>query len=150
MIHLPDRHPKLIKQKRHRPACGCADSLAVANRLPGARFGCNVEDVVGSFGGKIVTCIPYAALAFLLTTTLALGARAALPGNSEEGKRLHDANCTGCHDTRVYARKDRSVHSLDGLKQQLENCSHMAGKQFSVIEMQNLTKYLNDTFYQFR
>jgi hypothetical protein len=24
---------------------------------------------------------------------------AALPGDSAEGKRLHDANCMGCHDT---------------------------------------------------
>jgi mono/diheme cytochrome c family protein len=94
--------------------------------------------------------IPYAASTLFLAIALAPGARAALPGNSAEGKRLHDANCTGCHDTRLYTRKDRSVRSLDGLKQQLENCSHMAGKQFSTIETQNLIKYLNDTFYQFR
>jgi CxxC motif-containing protein (DUF1111 family) len=94
--------------------------------------------------------IPHAALALLLAIALAPGARAALPGNGAEGKRLHDANCTGCHDTRVYTRKDRSVRSLDGLKQQLDNCSHMAGKQFSTIETQNLLKYLNDSFYQFR
>ena len=53
---------------------------------------------------------------------------AALPGDVAEGKRLHDANCTDCHDTAVYARKDRMVRSLDGLKQQFENCSHMAKK----------------------
>ena len=92
-----------------------------------------------------------ASLFFLaVAMTLPGGAHAALPGNSAEGKRLHDANCTGCHDTGVYTRKDRSVRSLDGLKRQLESCTHMAGKQFSVIETQNLVKYLNDTFYQFR
>ena len=89
-------------------------------------------------------------LAFWLSIALAPGARAALEGNSAEGKRLHDASCTGCHDTQVYTRKERSVRSFDGLKQQLQNCSHMAGKQFSPIETQNLLKYLNDTFYQFR
>lgn len=94
--------------------------------------------------------IAQAASALFLAIALAPGAHAALPGNSAEGKRLHDANCTGCHGARVYTRNDRSVRSLDGLKQQLENCSHMAGKQFSVIETQNLIKYLNDTFYQFR
>jgi len=93
--------------------------------------------------------VPYAASALVLAIALAPGARAALPGNSAEGKRLHDANCTGCHNTEVYTRKDRSVSSLDGLKQQLESCSHMAGKRFSAIESQNLIKYLNDTFYQF-
>ncbi len=94
--------------------------------------------------------IPYAASALFLAIAVAPGARAALPGNSTEGKRLHDANCTNCHDTRVYTREDRSVRSLEALKQQLENCSHMAGKRFSTIETQNLLKYLNDTFYQFR
>jgi hypothetical protein len=94
--------------------------------------------------------VPYAASALVLAIALAPGARAALPGNGAEGKRLHDANCTGCHNTEVYTRKDRSVRSLDGLKQQLESCSHMAGKRFSAIESQNLIKYLNDTFYQFQ
>jgi hypothetical protein len=101
-------------------------------------------------GPKIVKCILHGASALLLALALTPGGRAALPGNSDEGKRLHDANCTGCHDTHVYTRKDRSVRSLDGLKQQLNNCAHMAGKQFSVVDTQNLIKYLNDTFYQFR
>lgn len=94
--------------------------------------------------------IAYSASALCLAIALATGARAASQGNSAEGKRLHDANCTGCHDTRVYTRNERSVRSLDGLKQQLENCSHMAGKQFSAIETRNLITYLNETFYQFR
>ena len=41
---------------------------------------------------------------------------AELPGDSAEGKRLHDANCMGCHDTGIYTRKDRLVQSLDALK----------------------------------
>ena len=32
---------------------------------------------------------------------------AELPGDSADGKRLHDANCMGCHDTGVYTRKDQ-------------------------------------------
>ena len=75
---------------------------------------------------------------------------AALPGDSADGKRLHDANCMGCHDTSIYTRKDRLIHSLDALKEQLGDCSHMAKKEFSAIEAQKITKYLNDQFYQFR
>jgi hypothetical protein len=77
-------------------------------------------------------------------------AHAALPGDSADGKRLHDAKCMGCHDTGIYTRKDRIVRSLDALKQQFESCSHMAGKEFSAVETQNIIKYLNDQFYQFR
>ena len=49
---------------------------------------------------------------------------AALPGDSAEGKRLHDANCMGCHDTGIYTRKDRLVGSLDALQKRLDDCSH--------------------------
>ena len=73
-----------------------------------------------------------------------------MPGDSADGSFLHDANCLGCHDTGIYTRKDRRIRSLDALKGQLANCSHMANQQFSAIEMQNIIKYLNDQFYQFR
>jgi hypothetical protein len=69
-----------------------------------------------------------------------------LPGDSTDGKRLHDAS----HDTGIYIRKDRLIQSLDALKEQLASCSHMAKKEFSASETQNLIKYLNDQFYQFR
>ena len=75
---------------------------------------------------------------------------ASLPGDSADGKSLHDASCMGCHDTGIYSRTDRVVQSLDALKAQLAGCSHMAQKQFSATETQNLIKYLNDHFYHFR
>jgi len=91
--------------------------------------------------------ILFVSLMILLMPT---SAYAELPGDSVDGKRLHDANCMGCHDTGIYTRKDRLVRSLDALKEQLGGCSHMAKKEFSVTETQNIIKYLNDQFYQFR
>ena len=90
------------------------------------------------------------ALALIVATILLMPSAYAtsLPGNSAEGKRLYDANCMGCHDTSVFARKDRLVQSLDALKKRLGDCSHMAKKEF-VSETQNIIKYLNDQFYQF-
>jgi len=76
--------------------------------------------------------------------------RQRLPGDSANGKRLYDANCTGCHDTSVLSRSDRFVQSLDALKEQLGSCSHMANAEFSTSEMQDLLKYLNEEFYNFR
>jgi mono/diheme cytochrome c family protein len=75
---------------------------------------------------------------------------AALLGDAAEGKRLHDANCMGCHNTDIYARKERLVHSLDALEKQLVGCTHMAKADLSTNEMQDLLKYLNDQFYRFR
>ncbi len=89
---------------------------------------------------------PLGALVLLCVMT---SARAALPGDSADGKRLHDAHCTQCHDTGVYTRKDPLVLSLDALKQQLQDCSHMAKAQFSPAQMQNVVKFLNDQFYHF-
>ena len=57
------------------------------------------------------------------------GAYAAeLPGDSADGKRLHDANCMGFQNTGIYTRKDRFIQSLDALKTRLGDCSHMAKK----------------------
>jgi mono/diheme cytochrome c family protein len=78
------------------------------------------------------------------------GAYAALPGDSADGQRLHEANCMGCHNTSVYTRQNRQVRSLDALKQQLEGCGHVANKEFSAAETQNIIKYLNERFYHFQ
>jgi hypothetical protein len=72
-----------------------------------------------------------------------------LLGDSANGKRLYDGNCMGCHDTSVLTRKNRVVQSLDALEEQLPSCTHMAKKEFSENETQDLLNYLNDQFYHF-
>ena len=81
---------------------------------------------------------------------LAVSAHAAVPGDGAEGKRLHDANCVSCHAVSFYTRQDHKARSLDGLKKQVENCTHMAQKEFSPAERQDIVKYLNDQFYRFQ
>jgi mono/diheme cytochrome c family protein len=93
---------------------------------------------------KIIWC------ASLLILLMASAYAAALPGDSGEGKRLFQANCTACHGTDIFTRKDRLVQSLDSLKQQVASCTHAAKKEFSASETQDLLKYLNDQFYHFR
>jgi len=39
---------------------------------------------------------------------------------------------------------------LDALKQQVEVCTHMAQKEFSSVDKQNIVKCLNDRFYRFQ
>lgn len=88
-------------------------------------------------------------LCLLLLVLLTPGVRAALPGDSAAGKRLHDANCAGCHGTEVYTRTSRLVRSLPALKQQLESCIHMTKKSFPATQTQNILKFLNDRYYHF-
>jgi cytochrome c5 len=92
---------------------------------------------------KYVLCVS-------LVILLMPSAHAALPGDSANGKRLHDANCTGCHDSSVYSRKDRAIRSLDALKHQVQGCGHMAKKEFSTTELQDIVKYLDEKFYRFQ
>ena len=91
-----------------------------------------------------------AGLLFSLGFSLLHGtANAALPGDSAEGQRLHASNCTGCHDSHVYTRQDRHVGSVDALKQQIENCTHLTKKDFSAAQKASLVKFLNERFYHF-
>jgi len=80
---------------------------------------------------------------------LASAVIAALPGSSAEGKRLLEANCFGCHDASVYMRSNRSVRSLDALKQQLDTCGHASANQLSAADKDNIIRYLNDQYYRF-
>lgn len=89
-------------------------------------------------------------MACLALATLAATAQAAPAGNVAAGERLHVANCTSCHDTGIYTRKDRRVGSLDALNAQFQSCSHMTKKEFTPTEVRDLTKFLNDRFYHFK
>jgi hypothetical protein len=91
--------------------------------------------------------IVFASLSILLMPS---AYAAPLPGDAANGKRLFDTNCTGCHDTSVLTRKDRVVQSLEALQEQLGGCAHMANKEFTASETQDLLKYLNDQFYRFQ
>jgi len=85
----------------------------------------------------------------LLLLTMPQAYASPLPSDSSKGELLYSVNCTGCHDTRVLTRKDRIVQSLGALEEQLSSCSHMANREFSASERQDLLKYLNDQFYGF-
>jgi len=89
------------------------------------------------------------AILIAIFSTIALPAQAALPGDSAEGKKLHDANCVRCHDTNVYTRKDRHIKSSDALHEQLSACSHGAQVTLTDDEQKNIVKYLSDQFYRF-
>jgi mono/diheme cytochrome c family protein len=80
----------------------------------------------------------------------ALPAQAALPGDSVEGKKLHDANCVRCHDTGMYTRDRRQVKSLRALGDQLEECTHAAEAPLTDDQKKHVLKYLNEQFYKFK
>lgn len=88
------------------------------------------------------------ALLLLLATTATHAAP--LPGDAAKGKALHDASCVACHDTSVYTRRDRHIQSLAELTEQVNGCSHRTGVKLSPAQVDDLVKYLDETFYKFR
>jgi cytochrome c553 len=80
----------------------------------------------------------------------ALLAQPALTANSAQGKKLHDANCTKCHNTNVYTRPDRKINSLAALNERLVACTHAAQVTLTDDEQKSIVQYLNEQFYKFK
>ena len=88
---------------------------------------------------------------FPIVAVFSVSAQAAtLPGNAANGKKLHDASCTSCHNDSVYKRKDHKIKSLEGLTQQINNCEHMTDVKLGKAQENDLVKYLNETYYKFK
>jgi cytochrome c553 len=89
---------------------------------------------------------PLAILA--LTTGLLPFAVSAAPDRFDPAA-FHAANCTRCHGTEVYTRPERRVTDLERLRAMVRMCDANVGTQLFDEDMAALTRYLNDTYYQF-
>jgi cytochrome c553 len=86
-----------------------------------------------------------------ITVWLLSAAAAASAANPENGKALMAAaNCTKCHDERVYTRADRRVTTLDGLTKQVRRCEQSLGLKWFDEEIDDVAAYLNQTYYHFK
>jgi cytochrome c553 len=88
---------------------------------------------------------------FPIVAVLSVSTQAAtLPGDAANGKKLHDASCTSCHNDSVYKRQDHKIKSLEGLTQQIRNCEHMTDVTLGKTQVSDLVKFLNETYYKFK
>ena len=85
----------------------------------------------------------------LLITASAAQADALLLGDAAKGKALHGRHCTGCHATGVYTRPDRGVRSVEGLTGRVRLCNTQLKTGLSNDELNDLVRYLNESFYRF-
>ena len=84
-------------------------------------------------------------------------ASALLPGDTENGKKLHDSSsCLSCHSQMtggkpdmLYTRADRRVTSLGGLIKQVNGCNSMQKVGLDENSVNDVVKYLNESFYKF-
>ena len=65
------------------------------------------------------------------------------------GKAIHDASCISCHDSGVYSRTDRKMTDFTMLAAQVRRCDANLGTKLFDEDLNNVTAYLNETFYKF-
>lgn len=88
-------------------------------------------------------------IALLLATLSFPAAAALLPGNAANGKKLHDAHCQACHSSALYTRMERQVKSVEALIDRVNGCNQQLRKDFSRDAVNDLIRYLNETYYRF-
>jgi len=88
----------------------------------------------------------------LLSLNLVAGSAQAalLPGDATKGKTLADKQCVACHDTSVYSRANRRVQSVEGLIGQVNGCVRQTGAKMDRDQINDVVKYLDESFYKFK
>ena len=66
------------------------------------------------------------------------------------GKALQQKHCMACHDNGMYTRDYRRVTSMAGLRNQVKRCELTLGLQWFDEDIDDVTAYLNETFYKIR
>ncbi len=92
----------------------------------------------------------------LIGVAIAAPGHALMLGDAERGKTLHDANCIQCHAAKfggdgsaIYTRADHRIKTVEGLLGQVNFCNNQIGAGFDDDQINDIVKYLNDTYYKF-
>ncbi len=83
---------------------------------------------------------------------------ATLLGNAEQGAPIHKQRCAECHAVRfggdgsaIYTREDHRIKTIEGLMQQVQMCNQntQGSSTLSTEQEDDITAYLNETFYRY-
>lgn len=83
-----------------------------------------------------------------LLATLAM-AMPALASDGDFGRKLHEEHCMECHDSSVYTRGNRIVHSFPELKERIRQCELSNDLAWFDEEIKAVATYLNNNYYHF-
>ena len=67
----------------------------------------------------------------------------------DEGKASYEEDCTSCHDSKVFTRKDRKINDLAALKKQVHRCVAANEASWFEEDEENAVAYISETFYKF-
>jgi hypothetical protein len=83
---------------------------------------------------------------------LSLSITASPPSFSDEAidaKSLHDKSCLSCHDTDIYTREDRKIHTKKELAKRVKICDSVSKSHWKENEINAVTEHLNTNYYKF-
>lgn len=93
---------------------------------------------------------------FVLTSSLLLSS-SAIYADINNGKELHNANCTSCHislqggdGSGIYTRENNRIETYPALIKQVNRCRDSLGMQWPEEHVNDVVEYLNTTFYKFK
>lgn len=100
-----------------------------------------------------LTLIP----ALVLFLPMNLLAASLLPGEADNGKKLHNStSCISCHTQmtngkpdQLYTRSDRKITEIGGLMKQVSTCNKFQKVGLDENGVNDVVKYLNESFYKF-
>ncbi|MDX2463842.1 MAG: hypothetical protein QNK31_04970 [Porticoccus sp.] len=67
---------------------------------------------------------------------------------SNRGQLLYENHCTGCHESRVYIREKRKSRSVTDIAKWVLRWSQHLKLDWTRSEINDVTEYLNQHFYQ--
>jgi len=68
-------------------------------------------------------------------------------GDPVRGGKLHES-CLGCHGTELYVPPNAKVKTLSDLRKEVENWNDRMNPKFDKQEVEDITAYLNSTYYK--
>lgn len=70
-------------------------------------------------------------------------------GDIVNGEKLYRSACLSCHDTAIHTRPDKIIFSKKALRNRVEFCEGNAGTNWNASQMDDVTEWLNATFYKY-
>ncbi|MDW3094988.1 MAG: cytochrome c [Gammaproteobacteria bacterium] len=79
-----------------------------------------------------------------------------LTAHAQDGQALHQSECIECHSRMtggdghvIYSRDDRIVKNISELSTRVTHCSNGANTGWNANQIDAVTKYLNERYYNY-
>jgi len=99
--------------------------------------------------GNTIMRVSISKISLLALVMLSLSTTTSFAADAKNGKKLYEAKCGGCHDTRVHTRPNRIIHTYEDLVNRVKFCDTNAKTNFKESDILDVSEYLNEEFYKF-